>query len=265
MLRRLFLAPGSVLYRRLSKKRKKFRFVSKTHEKGPVLRLSLLFWLCASVVAFVCYAAVSGPGGGPSTGLPEAAVAPFPSALAAEARADVEPEPAPVADPPRPPTMAESAQMPSDAPDQAAGAPTAPAAGSREPGGPQAQASAAQGASPQAGGPGRLDGPPSTPATISVPRELVTPQGATGERLPEAWLVIVESIPKSKREEAEQARARQKRKGVDLSIMDTDAYPRLKSGLWALALGPYDSKREAEAAAAAIKPKVKDLMVRRGL
>jgi hypothetical protein len=52
---------------------------------------------------------------------------------------------------------------------------------------------------------------------------------------------------------------------VELSIMDTDAYPRLKSGLWALALGPYDSKREAEAAAAGIRPKVRDLMVRRGL
>ncbi|MDR1080916.1 MAG: SPOR domain-containing protein [Deltaproteobacteria bacterium] len=259
MLRKLFLAPGTWLYRRFSKKRKKFRFVSKTHEKGPVLRLSLLFWLCASVAGLVCYGAVSGERGAPATGLPEAAVAPFPSALAAEARADAEPEPASPADPPRPPSMAESAQMAA-----AGGAPEtqAPAAGSRDP----AAQAPAQGGAQQSGGPGRLDGPsPAAPAAITVPRELVTPAGAPGQRLPEAWLVIVESIPKSKREEAEQAQARQKRKGVDLSIMDTDAYPRLKSGLWALALGPFDSKREADAAAAAIKPKVRDLMVRRGL
>jgi hypothetical protein len=259
MLRRLFLAPGSWLYRRFSKKRKKFRFVSKTHEKGPVLRLSLLFWLCASVAALVCYGATSGGEAGPASGLPEAAVAPFPSALAAEARADAEVEPVPPADPPRQPSMAESAQMASAV---GAAEPQAPAAGSVDP----AAGAAAQGGAPLPGGPGRLDGPaPAAPATISVPRELVTPAGAPGQRLPEAWLVIVESIPKSKREEAEQAQARQKRKGVDLSIMDTDAYPRLKSGLWALALGPYDSKREADAAAAAIKPKVRDLMVRRGL
>jgi hypothetical protein len=82
---------------------------------------------------------------------------------------------------------------------------------------------------------------------------------------PEIWLVIVESIPKSARSEAERALARHKKKGLELELLDTDAYPKLKSGLWALAQGPFDSKKEAEAAALVLKPKVKSLMVRRGL
>lgn len=81
----------------------------------------------------------------------------------------------------------------------------------------------------------------------------------------EAWLVIVESIPKSKRVEAEQSLARHKKRGLSLEIVDTDAYPRLKGGMWTLASGPYDSEKEAQAAAAIIKPKVRDLMIRRGL
>jgi hypothetical protein len=81
----------------------------------------------------------------------------------------------------------------------------------------------------------------------------------------EAWLVIVESIPKNKRTEAEQSQARYKRKGVTLELLDTDAYPLLKSGMWTLATGPYETKKEAEAAATIIKPKVRDLMIRRGL
>ncbi|MDR1677202.1 MAG: hypothetical protein LBS44_02285 [Deltaproteobacteria bacterium] len=81
----------------------------------------------------------------------------------------------------------------------------------------------------------------------------------------ESWLVIVESIPKSKRTEAEQSQARHKRRGVELELFDTDAYPLLKSGMWTLASGPYETKKEAETVAATLKPKVRDLMVRRGL
>jgi hypothetical protein len=81
----------------------------------------------------------------------------------------------------------------------------------------------------------------------------------------EIWLVIVESIPKSARAGAEESLARHKRRGVNLELLDTDAYPLLKGGMWTLALGPFDTKKDAEAAAAEIKPKVRDLMVRRGL
>ncbi|MDR2339473.1 MAG: SPOR domain-containing protein [Deltaproteobacteria bacterium] len=97
-----------------------------------------------------------------------------------------------------------------------------------------------------------------------VPEELRLAEDATTP-LPEAWLVIVESVPKSARDKAEASLARQRRKGLDLVLVDTDAYPRLKSGMWALSMGPFDTKAEAEAAAANLKPKVRDLMVRRGL
>jgi hypothetical protein len=78
-------------------------------------------------------------------------------------------------------------------------------------------------------------------------------------------LVIVESIPKRARAEAEQSQTRYKRRGLDIELLDTDAYPLLKSGMWALAMGPFDTKAEADVAAAELKPKVRELMVRRGL
>ncbi|MDR2455499.1 MAG: SPOR domain-containing protein, partial [Deltaproteobacteria bacterium] len=59
--------------------------------------------------------------------------------------------------------------------------------------------------------------------------------------------------------------ARHKRKGLDLELLDTDAYPMLKGGMWTLAMGPFDTKLDADKAAADLKPKVRDLMVRRGL
>jgi cytoskeletal protein RodZ len=82
---------------------------------------------------------------------------------------------------------------------------------------------------------------------------------------PEAWLVILESIPKSARPQAERALEKQKKKGLNVELFDTDAYPRLKSGLWALGVGPFDTKKEALEASEALKPKFKGLMVRRGL
>jgi hypothetical protein len=88
------------------------------------------------------------------------------------------------------------------------------------------------------------------------------PAAALGAQV---WLVIVESIPKSARTEAERSLARHKRRGLELELLDTDAYPLLKSGMWTLAMGPFDTKVEADAAAAVLKPKVRDLMVRRGL
>ncbi|MDR3204278.1 MAG: SPOR domain-containing protein [Deltaproteobacteria bacterium] len=103
-----------------------------------------------------------------------------------------------------------------------------------------------------------------SPPIVEEPKS--APSIATQSLPPaQAWLVIVESIPKKAREEAEQALARHKRKGLELELMDTDAYPLLKSGMWTIAKGPFDTKKEAEAAAKVIKPKVRDLMIRRGL
>jgi cytoskeletal protein RodZ len=98
--------------------------------------------------------------------------------------------------------------------------------------------------------------------TEPIVEQSLTPNEVVGG---EVWLVIVESIPKNKRTEAEQSQARHKRRGLTLELFDTDAYPLLKGGMWTLASGPYESRKEAEAAAVAIKPKVRDLMIRRGL
>ncbi|MDR2366855.1 MAG: SPOR domain-containing protein [Deltaproteobacteria bacterium] len=129
-----------------------------------------------------------------------------------------------------------------------------------------AEAQAAPGAAPEqaqaqaVGQPTALAG--AGGAVTSIPSGV---SQVTDKIAAEAWLVIVESIPKSKRTEAERSLARHKKRGLSLEIVDTDAYPRLKAGMWTLASGPYDTEKEAKAAAAIIKPKVRDLMIRRGL
>jgi hypothetical protein len=139
---------------------------------------------------------------------------------------------------------------------------------------------AAQAAQAAPGAPAPAAGPASAAAGVpagqalldQAERAALAAQGGQAEpaarplaKPPEIWLVIVESIPKSARPEAERAVARHRKKGVSLELLDTDAFPRLKSGLWALAQGPFDTKKEADEAAAGIKAKVKSLMVRRGL
>ncbi|MDR1111264.1 MAG: SPOR domain-containing protein [Deltaproteobacteria bacterium] len=123
---------------------------------------------------------------------------------------------------------------------------------------PGAQAEGVQGAA-TAGDPAAVGQP-----TVEQALEPAGPEAAP-QAGGEAWLVIVESIPKNKRAEAEQSQARHKRRGVELELFDTDAYPMLRSGMWTLAVGPFENKREADEAAAALRPKVRDLMVRRGL
>jgi hypothetical protein len=106
------------------------------------------------------------------------------------------------------------------------------------------------------------------PTSTSIATSAAEPPAAEVVAAPlaaEVWLVIVESVPKSARTEAERSQARHKRRGVELDLADTDAYPLLKGGMWTLVKGPFDTKAEAEAAARELKPKVKDLMVRRGL
>lgn len=116
---------------------------------------------------------------------------------------------------------------------------------------------------------GRLDGgspattapPPADPAT-SAPgggQTAVEQQGA------EMWLVILHSIPKSGRDEAERRQKQYKAKGLDVKILDTDAFPRLVPGNWIIALGPFDDRASAMAASNRAKEFQNGLMVRRGL
>lgn len=81
----------------------------------------------------------------------------------------------------------------------------------------------------------------------------------------ELWLVILHTIPKSARDEAERRQAQYIGKGLKVDILDTDAFPRLKSGNWIIAQGPFDDRASALAAADAAKGFNPGLMVRRGL
>jgi hypothetical protein len=244
MLKKIFLAPGYYFLRKFSKKRKKFRYVSSSYEAGPALRISSLFWLALVFIGAVSYASFSGDGSETlEAAAPGNAIAPYPSALPDRPQA---PEYAPP-----PPSMAESARLSPPAPPP--GSEGADNAGSASEPLTSVQSSAAAGAQ-------------GAPAPLVVPPEL----RGSGEltvavNAPEVWLVIVSSSPKADRDKVEADQARHKRRGLNLEIMDTDAYPLLKSGMWTLALGPYYSRTEAEAAAREIQPKVKETMVRRGL
>ena len=81
----------------------------------------------------------------------------------------------------------------------------------------------------------------------------------------EMWLVILHSIPKTARAEAERRQAGYKAKGLEVDILDTNAFPRLPSNYWIIALGPFDDRAGALAAADQAKTFNSGLMVRRGL
>ena len=81
----------------------------------------------------------------------------------------------------------------------------------------------------------------------------------------EMWLVILHSIPKTARPEAERRQAGYKTRGLEVDILDTSAFPRLPPNFWVIALGPFDTRAEALTAADQAKAFNSGLMVRRGL
>ena len=81
----------------------------------------------------------------------------------------------------------------------------------------------------------------------------------------EQWLVILHTIPKSGRSEAERRKERYQAKGLGVDILDTDAFPRLKSGSWIIALGPFEDRAIAYRMAEEAKRFNSGLIVRRGL
>jgi len=81
----------------------------------------------------------------------------------------------------------------------------------------------------------------------------------------EMWLVILHSIPKTARAEAERRQAGYKTRGLEVDILDTNAFPKLPANYWVIALGPFDSRAEALTAADRAKAFNSGLMIRRGL
>ncbi|MDL2259896.1 SPOR domain-containing protein [Deltaproteobacteria bacterium OttesenSCG-928-K17] len=106
---------------------------------------------------------------------------------------------------------------------------------------------------------------PTAPAPTATPGATAGGNQAVTAEAPEMWLVILHSIPKSGRAEAERRQKQYKDKGLEVEILDTDAFPRLKPGSWIIALGPFDDRASALTVANRAKNFRSDLIVRRGL
>ncbi len=112
-----------------------------------------------------------------------------------------------------------------------------------------------------------LSGPPPAPAQSAEAAESVESAAVVGESLQrsELWLVILDTIPKSARDEAERLQIRYRNRGLEVEIMDTDNFPLLLSGYWIIAQGPFDNRADALAAGNIAGTYKSDLIVRRGL
>lgn len=106
---------------------------------------------------------------------------------------------------------------------------------------------------------GDLQNPGSGPTGDTAPP--AAPETAAAER----WLVILHTIPRNARAEAERRQSQYQSRGLQVEIMDTDAFPRLVGGSWIIAQGPFDSRAAALEAANRAKEFNSNLMVRRGL
>lgn len=127
--------------------------------------------------------------------------------------------------------------------------------------------------------------PPRTQADHSPPN-LLTPPPDGGEtpgsettpsaeaQQAEVWLVILHSIPKraqseddrrAARAEADRRAAGYKRQGLDAQIFDTDSFPRLKGGFWAVALGPFETGATARQIGDLLREQSPGLMVRQAM
>ncbi len=114
---------------------------------------------------------------------------------------------------------------------------------------------------------GALDEAAAAAPTSAVPLPATT-AGQSAPPLVEAteqWLVILHTIPKSGRDEAERRKAQYEKRGLIVDIFDTGSFPRLKNGNWIIAQGPFDDRASALTAADKAKAFNSGLMVRRGL
>lgn len=122
--------------------------------------------------------------------------------------------------------------------------------------GAEASSATAAGALPERNGSGSTVPSNGLPVTAGAPAPAAEA---------ELWLVILHTIPKVSREEAERRQSQYASRGLKVEILDTDAFPRLKSGNWIIAQGPFDDKASALAASEKAKAFNAGLIVRRGL
>jgi cell division septation protein DedD len=100
--------------------------------------------------------------------------------------------------------------------------------------------------------------PSPTVSESTAPVTKRTPQPASG-----TWFVFLSSFPRNNYEKANQRLQYVQGLGYDASLIDTDNYPGLSGGLWAVVMGPY-SKSEAKSVAAQMKSVRSDVYIKSG-
>ncbi|MEW6266863.1 MAG: SPOR domain-containing protein [Thermodesulfobacteriota bacterium] len=99
---------------------------------------------------------------------------------------------------------------------------------------------------------------PQATSTESDPAQ-TKPQPAAEDK---NWYVLLRSVPKSSRKEAERRLKIYNDAGLNAQILDSSEYPRLKGGYWVIAIGPFTTRDEAEAMTEKVKPSVPDAFLR---
>ena len=95
-----------------------------------------------------------------------------------------------------------------------------------------------------------------TPATNNTaPSPTPTPEGR--------WFIILGTFPKTDLNKANERLVFAKHKGFDARLIDTDDYPNLKDGTWAVAMGPF-RKENAQKLINDVRPVFSDAYVKSG-
>jgi len=107
-----------------------------------------------------------------------------------------------------------------------------------------------------------------TPIPSHPSQQHIRPVPPTADQSPnradgESWFVIMGSYPHSDRSKAIYRRDTLARQAVNSYIIDTDHYPNLRNGLYAVVVGPY-SKEVASAKLASLKRYVGDAYIKKG-
>lgn len=84
------------------------------------------------------------------------------------------------------------------------------------------------------------------------------------ESAAQGWLVIVSSVRKSERRDADSLRNRLVAAGIDATLIDSNDYPLLTPNLLVVGLGPFATRDAANAALAQVKPQHSDAYVKKG-
>ncbi len=97
------------------------------------------------------------------------------------------------------------------------------------------------------------------PSTVVAPK----PPVATGVPK-DSWVVVAASFKHFERQRAEDQLATLTRAGIPATILDSNDYPLLSPDLWVVAVGPFASKQEANAALVQVKSSVPDAYLKKG-